>query len=82
MKELLERLELKEKHFDWQKLNVPVVEPGLYNTLGRRLFDLYRKYNISESDQREFESIAFVLHSFVEARKQKNWWGRMWKREV
>lgn len=57
------QLELQTTHFRWQKFQLPVVDAGIYNTLGRRLFDLYKKYEVSAPDQREIEALIFTLQS-------------------
>lgn len=64
-KELLGKLSLQDKHYSWSSVQVPRVEPGVYNTLGMRLFELYRKYNITPEDQRELEALQWALQSFV-----------------
>lgn len=86
MKDLLKKIGLEEKHFEWKKIDVPVVDPGLYNTLGRQLFEFYEKYKIENEDQRQMESISFVLTSFIESRRnssQTKWKRWMpWKRQA
>lgn len=65
LKQLLETLNLDEKHYRSMTADLPIVEGGLYNTLGRQLFDLYQTYEVSKADQRKIESICFLLQSFV-----------------
>lgn len=82
MKEVIENLNLEPKHYTTRKMEIPVVDAGLYNTLGRRLFDLYRKYDVTKEDQREFESLCFTLQSFLlERRQSRDFWERLkfWK---
>jgi|GEM_PF-5989729 len=68
--EVTQILGLEEKHYNLESLKVPVIEPGLYNTLGRKLFDFYQNYSVSKADQREIESICFLLTSFVLQREK------------
>jgi len=77
-KELLERISLQSKHFSWNRVNVPKIDPGVYNTLGRRLFELYRKYNISAEDQRELEALQWALQSFVASQEQSKPRWKFW----
>jgi hypothetical protein len=65
------------KHYEMRDQQVPVVQADLYTTLGRRLFDLYQKYKVEKSDQREIEGIVYVLQSFVNARRKPSLWRRI-----
>lgn len=68
--ELIDQLGLQPGHFQWENLEAPILEPGLYNTLGMRLYELYQKYSVEPKDQREIENICFVLLSFVLRREE------------
>ena len=70
LQKLLKRLELEEKHYEPCEISAIAVEPSIYNSLGKRLFDFYQKYSVSPDDQREIEALAFVLNSFVLNREQ------------
>jgi len=69
-KDLLEKLSLQDKHFSWNRVDVPRVDPGVYNTLGRRLYELYQKYRITAEDQRELEALQWTLQSFIMSQEQ------------
>jgi len=64
-------LELENHHYDLRRLSVPVVDAALYTTLGRRLFELYKKLQISSEDQREIERLAFALQIFTLSRESR-----------
>ena len=65
------------RHYEMRELAVPVVQADLYTTLGRRLFDLYQKYKVESTDQREIEGIVFVLQAFVQSRQRTSIWRRI-----
>ncbi len=65
VEQVVEAVGLEPKHFHLENLPVPVIESGLYTTLGKQLFELYRKYKITSEDQREIENLAFLLSSFT-----------------
>ncbi len=67
-----------ERHFQMARVEAPVIQPELYTTLGRKLFEFYQKYKIESADQREIESLAFVLQTFVIHRNRKPFWKRFW----
>ncbi len=75
-REIFERISLEEKHFSWTSIDAPRVEPGGRHTLGRRLFELYQKYEVSSEDQREIESLVWVLQSTIASNTPKPWWKR------
>jgi hypothetical protein len=76
--ELHQRLSLEEKHFEWLIAELPRVDPGIYQTLGRQLFDLYEKYQVSPEDQRRFEALTWVLQGFVHTQRAAKPWWRRW----
>lgn len=67
--ELTRALGLEEKHVQVEMGPLPIVDASIYTTLGRRLFDFYKRYEIPQEDQREFERIVFVMMSFTLERK-------------
>jgi len=79
LSDLEERLGIQPQHYQLKDSRIPVVEPGLYNTLGRRLYDLYQRYELTSEDQREVESICFLLSAFVWERGQRSpsFWERL-----
>jgi hypothetical protein len=68
--DILQRLHLEKKHVHSEKVELPIIDSHIYTTFGRRLFDLYKKYSIETADQREIESLSFVLTSFTLTRNQ------------
>ncbi len=62
----------QDRHFQIQKMKVPVIESELYTSLGKELYDLYRKYEISRDDQRQIERLSFALMTFTLSRKSKS----------
>lgn len=83
-KEIVDGLELEEQHFQLKRLKAPIIQPEIYPTLGKRLYELYRRYNISERDQREFEKLSFCLLSFLLRREEesKETWMKSLKRRL
>jgi hypothetical protein len=82
MKEAIEHLHLDSKHYECRSVELPIIEAGLYATLGKRLFEIYRKYDVAKEDQRELESLSFILQGFLLARRQKrSFWRRfrLWR---
>ena len=77
-RDLINSMKLEDKHVAWHKMEVPRVDPGVYNTLGRQLFDLYQKYKVSSEDQRQIEKLSWVLQSFVLTEKAPKAWWRRW----
>lgn len=76
-RDLIQSIRIEEKHVSWYRAEVPQVDPGLYNTLGRQLFDLYQKYSVSSEDQRQIEKLSWILQSFnLAAAARKPWWRR------
>lgn len=86
LEELSQKLDLDLSHYRLQASNVPIIEGSLYNILGRQLFELYQKYEISSEDQRQMEALTYFLQSFalredraVPATEEKSsWWN--WKK--
>lgn len=78
--DVLQLLKLEDKHYEWVEQRVPSIEPSLYNTLGRRLYEIYQKYSVEASDQRELEALHYLLVSFLlrqdpQSRPaKKSWW--------
>lgn len=75
--ELTQRLGLESKHFTNQTIDLPVIDSHLYTTLGRRLFELYKKYSVESADQREFEALSFILIAFTMKRGERP---SLWKK--
>jgi hypothetical protein len=72
--EVTDQLDLDSaRHFQLKSMRVPIIDSHLYTTLGRRLFDLYRKYDIAKGDQRDLESLCFLLTSFTVQEKESRW---------
>lgn len=69
---LVEKTGLDEKHYELKNLKSAVVDPGVYNSLGQQLFELYQKYKIEKQDQRQLEHLSFLMLSFVLEREQKS----------
>jgi hypothetical protein len=68
--EITRSMELEPKHFKLRDVPTPVLDSGIYTTFGKRLFDLYKKYSIEPTDQRELERLAYLLTSFTIGREQ------------
>lgn len=62
---LLVELDLEQKHISRVPAELPIVESGLYNTLGRQLYDFYQKYKVEKADQRKIEALCFLLQGFT-----------------
>lgn len=90
--QLTERLGLEERHFRTAEISAPLIDTHLYTTLGRRLFEMYQKYDLNPADQREIESLVFLLTAFTlhesrsvpEAKGLRrpwkfSWWRSLWK---
>ena len=78
IEEILKNLELKEnKHYAIEKREIPVIDSHLYTPLGKQLFDLYQKYKISREDQRQFETLCFLLSAFVIQKKPDSVWKKL-----
>ena len=79
--EVTEPVGLKEeRHFVVKELKTPVIQSELYTTLGRRLFELYEKYKIEKSEQREIERLSYLLMSFTISRAdapKKSFWQKV-----
>jgi hypothetical protein len=76
--EVTRPLGLENKHFRIKRMGVPVVDSSLYTTFGRRLFEFYKKYEVSPEDQREFERLSFLLMSFTLDREPElGFWVRL-----
>lgn len=63
LKELTDLLEIQKRHYVLKRQETPILDPGIYSILGRRLYDLYQKYDIQKEDQRVLESISYLLVS-------------------
>lgn len=73
VKEISESIGLQEdRHFRLKKMKVPVIETEYYTSLGRDLYELYRKYNVSRDDQRKIESLAYALVTFTMSRNRES----------
>lgn len=70
LESLVEKVGLDQKHFEFKSIQTAVVEPGVYNSLGQQLFELYQKYKIESHDQRQLEHLSFLMLSFVLEREQ------------
>lgn len=75
VEEYISRSELQESHYQLEKIKLPVIDSSLYTTLGKRLFDLYKKYEITQEDQRDLEMMNHLLVTFVLSRSvtKKSW---------
>ncbi|MBN8553996.1 MAG: hypothetical protein J0L93_00965 [Deltaproteobacteria bacterium] len=69
--EMTQRLGLEPKHFTNQSVDLPVIDSHIYTTLGRRLFEFYKKYSIDVADQRELEALSFILIAFTMKRNEQ-----------
>ena len=76
--DLIKNLELEAHHYHMHSLRVPVIDTQLYTTLGRRLFDVYQRLQISSEDQREIERIAFALQIFTLSRESRPPFWKKW----
>jgi hypothetical protein len=65
IEELMAKFHLTDKHVEQRVSVVPVLEPGIYNILGKELYELYKKYGMEEQDQRRLEGICYLLQSFT-----------------
>jgi len=79
IEDLMSRLDIHPEHLEIKTGSVPVVEPGVYNTLGKQLFELYQKYNVSSEDQRRLESAIYFLQTFAvnKRRTQRGFLGKV-----
>jgi hypothetical protein len=69
--ELTRLLEIQSPaHYEMKSIDAVLIRSELYTTLGKRLYDLYGRYNISRDDQREIEALAHVLMTFTMSRHQ------------
>lgn len=69
--EITERFHIGPEHFETKKLETPVLEPGVYNILGKQLFELYQKYEVSWEDQRKIEGLVYLLESSARHRREE-----------
>lgn len=79
--ELTKPLGLEEKHFRNEKLSVPIIDSHLYTTLGRQLYELYDRYEVTSSDQRQIERLVYLLTAFTLSKESRRprWWRRVFK---
>lgn len=79
--DLIRELGLEEKHYSTETIPLPIIRSDLYTSLGRRLFDLYQKYEIPAHEQRELERLSLLLMSFTIQREQRPraWWQRLFR---
>ncbi|TVQ76688.1 MAG: hypothetical protein EA369_09795 [Bradymonadales bacterium] len=82
VEKLMERVHLEEGHFELKSTEMPVLEPGVYQVLGKQLFEIYQNYKVSEQDQRRIESLCFFLQSsaLLRQRPERSGWLQRLKR--
>jgi len=66
IEELAKALSIEShRHFKVRPIPTPLLNPAVYTTFGRRLYDIYQKYKIEAPDQREIENLSYLLVSFT-----------------
>lgn len=88
VEQIAESLQLESgRHYHKKSLPTVVIDSALYTSLGKRLFEIYEKYKIAKTDQRELEQLIYILTSFTIARAKdaeasllKRWVNKLWKR--
>lgn len=78
IEEVIRPLGLENKHIQFADFQIPVIESSIYTTFGRRLFELYDRYEINPEDQREIERLSFLLMIFtLERDRPTSLWARV-----
>jgi hypothetical protein len=77
--EITKPLGLEPKHFQNEKVSIPIINSHLYTTLGKQLFELYETYKIVPTDQRQLERLSYLLMSFTlsNGSQKPAWWKRI-----
>jgi len=71
IEEITSQAGLETKHYKIKTLDAPIIDSMLYTSLGKQLYDLYEKYKVDKQDQRQLESLCFLLTSFTLERELK-----------